>query len=497
MTLGYSGACWSQATSMQLGGDVVNVPNELTQSQFVRLVLKANKSVRSKRYEQELAEAAVTRAGAIFQPQIEVSTFDGTSRVQNTPEESLLRQGLGLYERKGQDLTASLSVLTRSGAKVELKGTMARFLTNINETIRGSDTYDYKTFYGATVTQPLARDAGVKVTESRLRVAQIEEAAARSITADTESSTVTDAVLSYLDLSLAQQRLAGWNEKIFIGERLVTDSRKLVKNGRLAETDVWELENNLARFRAGASEARQALVERSNKLRGMLLLEAADGAVPLRAIDALPFVNDSRLDFDRDLQIARDNRPDYRARVLMLEREGMQISFAQNQKLPRLDLVASYGFNGLAQQLQRSLTLNRTADYPAWSIGLRMSMPWGENRQAAADLRVAEVRREDALLGLKAIETAMTNDIANSYAVIRSSLDRYRLFAEIADRELRLAQALREKIAAGRVDIRELLFTEERVINSRLAMQEQAVINAKGLTLLALAQGKLLDLFRE
>ena len=488
---------WSQAVRNQQESAVVTVPTQLTQSQFVRLVIQANKSVRSKRYEQEIASALVVRADAAFQPQIEVSTFNGTSRVQNTPEESLLRQGLGLYERKGQDLTVGLSQLTRFGAKVELKGTMARFLTNINETLRGTDTFDFKTFYGATVTQPLARDAGADVTESRVRVAKIEEQASLQVASDTVSSTVTDAVLSYLDLALAQQRLESWNKKIALGERLISDTRALVKVGRLSDVDVWEVENNLARFRAGASEAGQLLVERSNKLRTMLMLESASELAPLRAIDPLPLLTEVKLDYDLDLQTAREKRPDYRARVLMLEREGVQLAFAQNQKLPRLDLIASYGFNGLSQILQQSLSLNRTSDYPSWSIGLRMSMPLGENRQADADLRVAQLRRDDAGLGLDAIKSAMANDIANGHAIIRSSIERYRLFAEIADRESRMAEALRQKIKAGRAEIRELLISEERVINAQMAMQEQAVINAKGLALLALAQGRVLERFVE
>jgi outer membrane protein TolC len=488
---------WSQVLLNQDENGVVTVPTQLTQSQFVRLVLQANKSVRSKRYEQEIAGALAIRADAAFQPQIEVSTFNGTSRVQNTPEESLLRQGLGLYERRGQDLTIGLSGLVRSGAKVELKGTIGRFLTNINETIRGSDTFDFKTFYGATVTQPLARDAGVYVTESRLRVARLEEQASIQVTLDTESSTVTDAVLSYLDLALAQQRLESWNNKIAIGERLISDTRALVKVGRLSDVEVWEVENNLARFRAGASEAEQLLVERSNKLRSMLMIDSAGGLSTLRATDPLPLLTYVQLDYDRDLQTAKERRSDYRARVLMLERENVQLMFAQNQKLPRLDLIASYGFNGLAQILQQSLTLNRTSDYPSWSIGLRMSMPLGENRQADADLRVAQLRRDDAGLGLNAIQSAISTDIANSHEIIRSSVDRYRLFAEIADRESRMADALRRKIKAGRAEMRELLISEERVINARLAMQEQAVINAKGQALLALAQGRVLERFVE
>ena len=492
--IGGSGASWSQTPAPQPGAAAV-VPTELSLPQFVRQVLLANKAVRSKRNEQELADAAVGRAGSAFQPQIELAALNGRSRVQNTPEEELLRQGLGQYERKGQDLTAGLSGLLPSGAKVEVKSTMSRFLTNINENLRGSDAYDYKTFYGLSVTQPLARDAGVEVTGSRVRVAELDADAARQATADTESSTVADAVLSYLDLGLAQQRLAAWNEKIAMAQRLAADARSLAKLGRLAETEIWEVENNLARYRAGASEAQQALVERINKLRGLLLLGATDGWAPLRAADALPQVSQTQLDLEQDLQTARVKRPDYRMRQLMLEREGVQLAFAQNQLLPRVDLVASYGLNGLAPSLQPSLALNRTNGFPTWSAGLRINVPLGENRQAAADLKAAQVRRDDAQLGLKAVESALANDIDSSHAVIRSSTERHRLFAEIADREARLVQALRQRLLAGRSEMRELLISEERVINSRTAMQEQAVAHAKGLTLLALAQGTLLERF--
>ena len=98
-------------------------------------------------------------------------------------------------------------------------------------------------------------------------------------------------------------------------------------------------------------------------------------------------------------------------------------------------------------------------------------------------------------MGLKAVESALANDIDTSHAVIRSSIDRHQLFAEIADRETRLAQALRQKLLAGRGDMREVLVSQERVINSRTAMQEQAVAHAKGLALLALARGTLLEQF--
>lgn len=488
-------ACGAMCVSVAARAQApVTAPHtDVSLQQFVQQVLKANKAVRSKRHEQELADSAVGRAGSIFQPRLDLAVSNGQSRTQNTLEEDLLRQRLGIFERKGQDYSAGVSGLLPSGAKVELKGTMARFLTNINESLRGSDANDYRVFYGLTVTQPLARDAGFEATGSRIRLAEFDADAARQATADTESSTAADAVLAYLDLAMAQKRLMAWDEKIAMARQLAADAAALARLGRLPETDVWEVENNLARYLAGASEAQQALVERINKMRGLLLLSAADGWAPLRATDALPQVGPVVLNLEQDLQVAIDKRPDYRMRKLIVEREGVQLVFARNQKLPRIDLVASYGQNGLAQAIRAAVSPGRTNDFPTWSIGLQVSVPIGENRQAAADLWAARVRKEDALLGLKAVESALANDIDNSHAVIRSSLDRHQLFAEIAEREARLAQALRQKLLAGRGDMRELLISEEKVINSRTAMQEQAVAHAKGLALLSLARGTLLE----
>ena len=100
-TICWTGASWSQIPVVQPVAAASLLPTELSLHQFVRQVLQVNKAVRSKRNEQELADTAVSRAGAIFQPQIELAAVNARSRVQNTPEEELLRQGLGFYDRKG------------------------------------------------------------------------------------------------------------------------------------------------------------------------------------------------------------------------------------------------------------------------------------------------------------------------------------------------------------------------------------------------------------
>lgn len=463
---------------------------------FVRQIRAANKALLSKRTEQAIAETGIERAASVFQPQASASILNGRQKLKNTPEEDLVRQGLGLYSRTGVDYSAGVSQLLETGAKVEAKATLSKFLTNITRNIRQSDTDDIKTFYGLSVTQPLARDGGRDVTLARVRVAELDTKAAAFASGDTEASVVAEAVFSYWDLLLAQERSASAVEKVRMGERLLQEARALNQQGRLPQSEIWEVENNLGRFQAGLSEARQGVQERVNKLRTLLMSAVNEAPARLRASDRLPAVNASVITFDQAMRTAIERRDDYQMRKAMVEREGIQVAYAQNQGLPRVDLIASYGLNGLDLQASDALRYSQMNDFPSWTLGLQVSMPLGENRQARADLQAAKLRKEDSLLQLKALEVAIANDIDTGIGMVSSANERWVLWREVAEREQRQLELERTRLAAGRSDMRELLLREERAINARLAVVEQQVAWSKADVLLAAAQGMLLDRWR-
>ena len=200
--------------------------------------------------------------------------------------------------------------------------------------------------------------------------------------------------------------------------------------------------------------------------------------------------------FNEAMRRALDRREDYRMRKVMVEREGIQLAYAHNQGLPKIDLVASYGLNGLELSAARSFAYTRMNDYPSWTLGLQLSMPIGENRQAKADMQAAKLRKEDALLQLKGLEVAIANDIDTGIGMIVSATERWTLWREVAEREQRQLELERTRLTAGRSDMREILLREERAINARLAVVEQQVAWSKADVLLEAAQGLLLDRWR-
>lgn len=465
----------------------------LSLKDLVSQVREANKDIRTKRAETTIAVTGIDRANAAFQPVATLSATDGSNRQPNTYEEALTRGQASYYLRDGQDYAVGVSQLLPTGAKLEVKATQSTFITNINQMAVGrpDGAQDNRSFWGLTLTQPLAKDGGVSVTQARTLVAELDVSVAEHTAGETESSVVAEASLAYYELVLAQHRVGAAQEKIRTGQRLLAEARALATQGRLPESEVWEVENALSRFEAGLSEALQGERERVNRVKTLVMVASGSGPESWRASDVLPAVSrqDPGVGAQESVRLAMDSRHDFLMQKKLLEREGVQLVYAQNQALPRIDLVASYGLNGLAYSASTAFAAQ---DYTTWSVGLQMQIPLGENRQGRADITAAVLRRENALLAIKALEVQIANDIDTSLAMRASAAERWVQWQDVARRELQQLEVERKRFAAGRSEMREILMREEKTVNSSLMVIEQQVAFAKAQVVLESAQGILL-----
>jgi outer membrane protein TolC len=245
-------AGWAQVQAPAAAAAAAGPDVELSLRQLVQALRAGNRSIQSRANEHAVADAALDKARGAFQSQVNVAFSNGRQLQRTTPEEDLARlsagnQVAGLYDRRGQDYSVGVSKLMESGAKVEAKATLSDFITNVTRALRQSDTYDHRAFYGVTLTQPLARDFGRDVTLARVHVAELDAETAGLNSLDTESSVVAEACLAYLDLVFAQQRVAISQERIQMGQRMLSEAQARVRQGRAPASDVWEVESSLSR----------------------------------------------------------------------------------------------------------------------------------------------------------------------------------------------------------------------------------------------------------
>lgn len=481
------------AEAREAGAPAVAADN-MTLPAFVRKVLLVNNVIGAQRINQQVSEEEVVKANAIFEPLGKLALNRTGILQKNTAEEDLVRQNLGIYERRSNTAEAGVSVLGSTGATIEAKLSLDKTRSNLQ--VVADRPEEFKALYDITVTQPLARDRGGDITRAKVRMAELDASAAGHSTREVSTSVISDAIAAYLDLGLAQQRDQLWSEGTRTVERLLGEAQALYEQGRMAETALLDVENSLLRYRVGASEARQRLVEAMNKVR-TLLQQSADqsGGAALVAADPLPPVLAPDASFANSMGLALVHRPDYLGRKATVEREGVRIVYAENQTLPRIDLVASYGINGLDYQADKALGSLRHQDFPTWKVGIQAVIPLGGNRRAGAELRSARMGKEKALLDLKAVETAMANDIDNSLSALSTGYERWQMYRRVLDAEGRQLDTERRLLAAGRSDMRNVLSREEGLIRTRSAVLEQTVAFAKAKMALAVAQGTLLDAF--
>ena len=472
------------------------LPVQLSLRVFVEKLLERNKTIRSSQNDLDIAATGVDRANATFQPVASLSVLNGSQRQQNTVEEELVRSGLDVYERKGRDYSVGLTQVLPTGAKLEGKATLSRFMTNIIQKQRPDESDNHRTYYGLSLTQPLARDAGFEAAGARLRVAELEVEAGKHALGDTEATVTAEAIVAYYDLMQSQRRLDASVEKVNMAKRLRLLAQELLQKGRLPKSDLWEVESSLARFESARSESLQAEKEQANRLRTMLMAAVYETPGTLQATEPLPETPASPPDFEASVRTALDNRNDFRMRKIQVERESVQLAYAHNQGLPRIDLVASYGLNGLDLSASKAFSYDNAKNFPAWSVGLQVSVPLGANLQAKADIAAADVRKKDALLALKALEVAIANDVDTSLGLLGSAAERLGWWREVAQRERQQLELEHRRLQAGRSDMREVLFREEHAINARLAVLEQQIAYAKARAVLQAAQGILIQQFR-
>ncbi len=475
--------------------EAASLPPELSLKRMVSQLLSANKTVRSKRNEHGIAITGIDRAEGAFQPQVTASVTNGNSSMRNTTEERVFRPG-SIYSKSSTDYSVAVNKLFASGTKVEAKTTMSRFMTSVLEQQPENKGDNYRTYYGLSVTQPLARDFGTEATLAKLHMAELDVNAADLGARDTASTVTAEGILTYLELSLSQERVLMSEERIDVGNRLLAQAKDLQKQGRLPMADVWEVESSLLRYQAALTEAKQQQRERMNKLRTLLMATAAQVPEMLKATEPLPQQTGEPASADSSLRVALDKRDDYRMRRVMADREGVQLAYSKNQTLPRIDLIASYGLNGLAYSVNDAYMYSSMRDFPTWNVGFQMNFPLGENRQAKADMVTARIRQEDALLTLHALEVSIANDIDTSVGLINSAAERWVQMREVAQREEQQLDLERKRLLAGRSGMREILFREERALNARFAVVEQQIAYVRAETLLHAAQGTLLERFQ-
>ncbi len=462
----------------------------LSLSELIQRVVVQNQQIKIQKAQWDIKQAEEAGTHAIFEPEFVTAAEYEDNRQKNTPQESLNRLGEDVYKERNWDYSFALEGLVPTGGKLSLDYDLRDLSNSVTKSLTDEDD-EYQMFLGLNLRQPLLKNAGIGTTKTAIRVAQSESQVSFQEYRQEMMRTISKATAGYWDFYQAQENLKLIQESVRIADKILIDNRQRHRTGKMAKTEVLEAMAGVDSRRALSSEAQHEHRDAANRLSKVLSMAPTQGSVRLEATDK-PVVD--KLDFDDQAiaQRAFELQPEYLEARQRLKKADIKLSFAKNQRWPELDLIASYGFNGLDFSRSESWDQIENGDFNSWSVGIEFRLPIGGGIKSRSELKKAQLEIKSQLLALKDIEVIMTNNIDTALHHIASAEEQRRYADGIVELRKRLLDAELARLNAGKSSTRLILEKEDDYRNAKQFALKNRVELQTALIELELAGGTIL-----
>lgn len=357
----------------------------LTLDEAIRLALQRNQSLKVSAFTPQIARANVLTEYGRFDPEINFS------RSQGEREASGFLATLPRPSTTTDRYSLSLGGSSPWGLSYRLEATADNQRGSANPV-----TSQFGTFGGISVTQPLLRNFGFAANLGGLRIAKANRRIAdwqyRGIVIDA----VTNVIFSYNRVLEVQEALKIARLSRDVTGRLVEQNLARNRIGIMSDADVTQAQAALATRDDAIISAERTVRDTENQFRQLIGETQFPVDGPPLELEALPPAVPLSIDAALDLKRAYDLRPDYLAARTGVDRQRISKAIAQNQLLPTVNLVGSYGYAGDDPDFGAARRQVRDRDARAYSIGVELSVPLtfaqerGRLRAARLTLRQAE-----------------------------------------------------------------------------------------------------------
>jgi len=442
----------------------------LTLDQCREWVLEHNLGLLAQRLQLEAVRSLRKAEGGEFEPAA-IFSGDRVSTERLNTVEQRISQGTPFFEEDNRLYSAAIEQLLPTGGRLRFGYTTRELRNNLLESRSEPAEREYDSFLGASIMQPLLRNAGLTATLSRIRLARAESEIAFQELRQQMMQTLARAETAYWQLYLASEQYRLREESVRIARSVLEDNRARVEAGKMSELEVQQAGAGLALRIARSLEARQRLAEADSQLRTFFAERVDTNGRSLSAATE-PQVTPLSTDQADTMNRAMALHPGYLIRRQQAAQEQVRLAYAGNQRWPELDLKASYGLNGLGEDHQAAWRQIEETDYTAWSVGVELRIPLGGGLRGRHELDAAKLRQQQSLLALKAAEVDLGNALSTAMRGVHSYAEQVQHYQSVSDlMEQVLADEL-VRLDEGQSDSRKVLQAEEDLADARDAASE-------------------------
>jgi outer membrane protein TolC len=396
----------------------------LTMSEAIVRALDNSIEVSVERLKPEIAEQKRRYAVGALDPRIDFTALsESLEHPQNTRDFFATGRAVEVMNEDNLRFEGSLGGLLPTGTRYNVSIKSYSLKNTLNREALARFYPEYTTSASFTITQPLLRGFGTKATMTEANLAKMELRGAETSLRGRVDQIAAGVLDAYIEAQYARELVRVITDRISVAERLRTENDKRLQQGLMAPIDVMQAESTKASAEIELVRAQSFQTEAENRLRELIFpdfVAAADTRFhlvdPLGEItltESLPALRNLALERSAEYQLAQQK----------VDSEKLRVRYARNQFLPRVDLQASVGYNGLGPDFGGSFSDFSKRSQPDTTVGVIASVPI-TFAQERARLRQALLELRSAEMELKQSGNHLVTQVHTAYTRVMSAQQR-------------------------------------------------------------------------
>lgn len=466
----------------------------------ISIALERNLSLQVQRYDRERSRLGIEQALGMYD-------FSLTSSAQASSDTSPAASNLDGAEVQKSDrlgLQLGLSRLVPTGGVADVAWSNSRLKTNSSFALVNPS---YNSGLDFTFSQPLLRDFGKAVTERPIVIARNGDELSRLAFVQRVTDLLRDVENAYWSLIDARYQLEVAQASLDLARQLHEQNRVRVEVGTLAPLELVQSEVGISTREEEIIRAQLGVGDAEDRLRQLLGLDRGDlwsaEIVPETAPETSPYP----IAIEKAIDTALQERPEVAIKRVTRQNLAVDAAYYRNQTLPRLDVRAIYGFNGVGGDVILTDSLGHPigvdtggwgdavqqvadANYRGWSLGVSFAYPL-QNRTARAKSAQANLQLSQNDTEMKELELGVSTEVRSAARLVEAAakaIETARASRRLAEKNL---EAEQKKYENGLSTSFQVLQIQDELTSARSRLANAVTGYRKALVVFHRATGRL------
>lgn len=455
----------------------------LTLNEVLHRALANNFDVQIQRFSVDNAGEQLAISEAEFDPALRFTT--GRSESKQAAATSSLDGAPGPSSTRF-DTRAGVNMQVATGATVDLSTQLLRSGTNSTFSLLNPA---YSADATLSVTQPLLRGAGSKVTLANVQRSKIGIERANLDYRAQVLDILRDTEVAYYRLVYGREQLNVRRLGLEAAQKLLEENKAKREAGVVTDLDVLNAEVGVANQQIFLMLAEQQMHDREDALRALIGQFELDAPLGEASFSDPPAV---ALDPNETFEAAKQSQPEYLAELALIEQLRIDVATSRNDTKPQVDLSGAVGINADEASFGRAIDRLPDGDSHLWQVNLSVTYPWGaradkaRHRTAQNNLNRESMRLRQLEQDILVQARAAVRNVQTGIETVRAS----KLATELSVQQYELEKA---RFDAGLSTSRRVLDAQRDLDQARLSDLDNRVALHEAIATLNRLEGRTLE----